>query len=141
MNTIFKLMFLTKYDNKRQNVVNIHVSALVLFLSPPFTYWKVQRDSQVFTWRGGLGLLNRDLTLQHLLPPKILESTHEQITTRSSRPEVFWEKVASNFIEITLRYGCSVVNLLHIFRTPFPTNTYRVLLLNNNKLCNDIILH
>ena len=141
MNTIFKLMFLTKYDNKRQNVVNIHFSALVLFLSPPFTYWKVQRDSQVFMWREGLGLLNRDLTLQHLLPLKILESTHEQITTRSSRPEVFWENVASNFIEITLRYGCSAVNLLHIFRTPFPTNTYRVLFLNNNKLCNDIILH
>ena len=29
----------------------------------------------------------------------------------------------SNFIEITLRHGCSPVNLLHIFRTPFPRNT------------------
>ena len=139
MNTIFKLMFLTKYDNKRQNVVNIHFSALVLFLSPPFTYWKVQRDSQVFTWRGGLGLLNRDLTLQHLLPPKILESTHEQITTRSSRPEVFWEKVASNFIEITLRYGCSAVNLLHIFRTPFPKNASGWLLLFKSTTKNQYI--
>ena len=26
----------------------------------------------------------------------------------------------SNFIEITLEYGCSPVNLLHISRTPFP---------------------
>ena len=26
-------------------------------------------------------------------------------------------------IEITLRHGCSPVNLLHIFRTPFPKNT------------------
>ena len=25
----------------------------------------------------------------------------------------------SNFIETTLRHGCSPVNLLHIFRTPF----------------------
>ena len=30
---------------------------------------------------------------------------------------------ASNFIEITLRYGRSPVNLLHIFRTPFSKNT------------------
>ena len=29
----------------------------------------------------------------------------------------------SNFIEITLRYGCSSVNLLHIFRIPFLKNT------------------
>ena len=28
-----------------------------------------------------------------------------------------------NFIEITLRYGCFPVNLLHIFRTPFSKNT------------------
>ena len=29
----------------------------------------------------------------------------------------------SNFTEITLRHGCSLGNLLHIFRTPFPKNT------------------
>ena len=28
-------------------------------------------------------------------------------------------KLQSHFIEITLRHGCSLVNLLHIFRTPF----------------------
>ena len=27
------------------------------------------------------------------------------------------------FIKIALRHGCSPVNLLHIFRTPFPQNT------------------
>ena len=32
-------------------------------------------------------------------------------------------KLQSNFIEITLRHGCSPVNLLHIFRTPFLKNT------------------
>ena len=32
-------------------------------------------------------------------------------------------KLQSNFIEITLRHGCSPVNLLHIFRTPFAKNT------------------
>ena len=29
----------------------------------------------------------------------------------------------SNFIEITFGHGCSPVNLLHIFRTPFPKKT------------------
>ena len=31
----------------------------------------------------------------------------------------------SSFNKITLRHGCSHVNLLHIFRTPFPKNTFR----------------
>ena len=35
----------------------------------------------------------------------------------------------SNFIEITHRHGCSPVNLMHIFRTPFPKNTSGRLLL------------
>ena len=70
---------------------------------------------------------------------------------RSSRPEVFkekcvlkmcskftWEhpcrsvsskKLQSNLIETTLRPGCSPVNLLHIFRTPFPKKTSGWLLL------------
>ena len=29
----------------------------------------------------------------------------------------------SNFIEIILRHWCPPVNLLHIFRTPFPKST------------------
>ena len=32
-------------------------------------------------------------------------------------------KLLCNFIEITLRHGCSPVNLLYIFRTPFLKNT------------------
>ena len=64
---------------------------------------------------------------------------------RSSRPEVFLEKgvlkiwskftgehscrstisikLQSNFTEIALQHGCSPVNLLHIFKTPFSRNT------------------
>ena len=71
---------------------------------------------------------------------------------RSSHPEVFLEKgvlkicnklreehlcrsvisikLLCNFIEITLRHGCSPVNLLHIFRAPFTKNTSGRLLLN-----------
>ena len=35
----------------------------------------------------------------------------------------------SHFIQIALWHGCSPVNLLHIFRTPFPKNTSGGLLL------------
>ena len=38
-------------------------------------------------------------------------------------------KLLCNFIEITLRQECSSVNLLHIFRTPFPRTTSGCLLL------------
>ena len=38
----------------------------------------------------------------------------------------------SNFIEITLRYGCSSVNLLHFFRIPFRKNTPGGLLLSTD---------
>ena len=45
-------------------------------------------------------------------------------------PKCDFNKVAlSNFIEITLRHGCSPVNLLYIFRTPFLKNTSGWLLL------------
>ena len=39
-------------------------------------------------------------------------------------------KLLCNFIEIILPHGCSPVNLLHIFRTPFPKNTSERLLLS-----------
>ena len=46
-------------------------------------------------------------------------------------PKCDFNKVA---IQITVRHGCSLVNLLNIFRTPFPRNTYsyalRALMLN-----------
>ena len=47
-------------------------------------------------------------------------------------------KLKSKFSVITLRYGCSPVNFLHICRTPFPKNTSGWLLLNkqNVKLYN-----
>ena len=38
-------------------------------------------------------------------------------------------KLLCNFIKVTPRHGCSPVNLLHIFRTPFLKNTSEGLLL------------
>ena len=44
-------------------------------------------------------------------------------------PKCDFNKAACNFVEITLRHGCTTLNLLHIFRTPFTKNTSRWLLL------------
>ena len=41
-------------------------------------------------------------------------------------------KLQINFAEITLRYICSPVSLLHIFRTPVPKKTFAGLLLKGN---------
>ena len=68
------------------------------------------------------------------------------MSCKSSNPEVFLGKgvpkirskftgehpcrsVIYNFIEISLQHGYSPVNLLHIFRTPFPKNNSERMLL------------
>ena len=42
-------------------------------------------------------------------------------------------KMLCNFIEIGLRHGCSLVNLPHIFRKPFPKNNYGRLLIQTTR--------
>ena len=51
----------------------------------------------------------------------------QQIYRRTPMPKCDFNKVAA----IALRHGCSPVNLLHIFRTPFPENTSGGLLLKS----------
>ena len=48
----------------------------------------------------------------------------QQIYKRTPMSKCDFNKATkqSNFIEITIRHGSSPVNLLHIFRTPFPRN-------------------
>ena len=54
----------------------------------------------------------------------------QQIYRRASMSKCDFSKVALQFFfEIRLWYGCSPVNLLHIFKTPFYKNTYGGLLL------------
>ena len=55
----------------------------------------------------------------------------QHIYRRTPIPKCDFNKVAKqfyqlqrNFIEIALRHGCSLVNLLHILRTPFYGSTY-----------------
>ena len=47
----------------------------------------------------------------------------QQIYWKTAMPKCDFNKCHFNFIEITLRHGCSPVNLLHNFRTPFLKNT------------------
>ena len=48
-----------------------------------------------------------------------------KFTGEHSCQSVISVKLLCNFIEITLQYGCSPVNLLHIFRTNFPKKICR----------------
>ena len=58
---------------------------------------------------------------------------YNKLTGEHPRRSVISIKLQSNFIEITLWHGCSPVNLLYIFRTPFYRITYGGLLLNIKK--------
>ena len=51
---------------------------------------------------------------------------------------VISKKLQSSFIEVALPHGCSPVNLLHIFRTPFSKNTSGRLLLKLVGIHNEI---
>ena len=61
----------------------------------------------------------------HELSNASLEGYAEQ-PSRGVLKKRYSENIQSNFIEVTLQHGCSPVNLLHIFRTPFPKNTLPV---------------
>ena len=53
----------------------------------------------------------------------------QQIYRRTTILKYDFNKVANNFFEITFRHWYSPVNLLHIFRAPFPQNTFGGMLL------------
>ena len=64
---------------------------------------------------------------------KNMPQVHRRICSKFTREHpcrnVISINLQSNFIKITLRHGCSPVNLQHIFRTPFPKSTSEWLLL------------
>ena len=62
---------------------------------------------------------------------KIVQKICSKFTEEHPCRSVTSIKLQSNFIEIALRHGCSPVNLLHIFRTPFSRNTSGWLLLKS----------
>ena len=84
-------------------------------------------------------LIDELLCLKHVVFLKRICRNWQYMTMKfkSSRSEVFLvngvlkicSKLICNFIETTIWHGCSPVNLLHIFRTPFTKNTSGWLLL------------
>ena len=76
----------------------------------------------------------------------IVRSSHEEIFLRNVVLKICCKftgdqpcqcvislKLQSNFIEIKLRHLCSLVNLLHIFRTTFHENASEWLILNSGE--------
>ena len=63
-----------------------------------------------------------------------------QICNKFTGEQPCW-KLLRNFIEITLRHGCSPVYLLHIFRRPFLKDTSEWLLLVACNLTCSIAIH
>ena len=88
----------------------------------------------------------RNLSFYRSSPPEVflgkrVLKIYSKFTREHPCQSVISIKLPSNSIKITLRHGCSPVNLLHIFRTPFPKNTSGRLLLflenlRMNKLMN-----
>ena len=63
-----------------------------------------------------------DLFLFRILPSQ-REKVLQKHPSRSVLRKRCSENLQSNFIEITLRHGCSPVKLLYISKTPFPKST------------------
>ena len=83
------------------------------------------------------GLFNRNITIFKRSPPEVFLGNGvlkmcSKSTGKDPCRSVISVKLLCIFIEITLRHGCSPVNLLHFFRTPLPKNTSGGLL---NLLC------
>ena len=131
-----------KHEKNNASTSNIHIQVknILRFWNLKFCFFRCQILTFYITWKS--------LKLHKNWPfPRKVRSSFKigkchKTKLGSSRPEVFlWKgvlktcskltgehssrsailiKLLCQFIEITLRHGCSLVNLLHIFRTPFP---------------------
>ena len=61
---------------------------------------------------------------------KVVLKIYSKFTGEHPCRSVISIQLLCNLIEIVLRHGCTPINLLHIFRTPFPRNTSELLFLN-----------
>ena len=76
-------------------------------------------------------------SIRHIIKSKPYRSSYPKVFLGKGVLKIFVLKICvlkiyvlkSNFIEITLQHGCSSVNLLHVFRTPFLKNTSGQLIL------------
>ena len=72
-------------------------------------------------YRGMFIVMHSNVTSSHseVFPGKSVLKISSKFTGEHACRSVISIKVLCNFIEITHWHGCSPVNLLHIFRTPF----------------------
>ena len=97
---------------------------LLKLWSPWWTRWTYLKD----VWKTVFTDLLKWLFCRSRPPEmflgKVVLNTCSKCTGEHSHRSVISIKLQSNSIEITLWYGCSPVNMIHIFRTHFPKNIF-----------------
>ena len=94
-----------------------------------FTKWNMRKCSLLVSWGGKAK--GQKQPFRGVLRKKCFENM-QQIYKRTSMSKCDFNEVFCSLTEITLRHGCSPVNLLYIFRIPFPKNTSEQLLLKGD---------
>ena len=105
----------------------------------PFTFWDMLTWD---TWKFVCKHLETIEYVKNWLTLQLQSYSHPEVLLGKGVLKIFGKfteenpcrnvisiKFQSNFIEITFRHGCSPVNLLQIFRTPFSMNISGRLLL------------
>ena len=130
--SLLKIGFLgTEFKKKNSNSESTPLSAPMYIVSFKTKYFKVSESN-----------LSKKDALIFII---IIRSSHPEVFLRNGFLKICSKftgqhpcrsvislKLFCNVIETALRDGCSSVNLLHIFRTPFLKNTSGWLLLDNH---------
>ena len=95
--------------------------------------FSLKSPSYMFNWILITLLILTEGALQRCSYKRGVLKICSKVTLEHPCRSVISMKLLINFIEITLRYGRSLVNLQHIFWTSFPCNTSEGLLLYTNK--------
>ena len=111
------------FSNSSPFSVTLMMPVLLFFIMPVFS----------LTFIASLTLFsNNSIFVKPSFKNLIPEAPFQEVLLRKDVMKIcskFTGELLCNFIEITLCHRCSPVNLLHIFRTPFPKNTSGWLLL------------
>ena len=104
---------LTKTNKWLDSIIKLHVLALLR------NHFSISTKKNKFS----------EAALQRFSSEEFYEDMHKIYRKTPMPRNVISIKLQDNFQEIAHRYWCYLVNLLHIFRTPFYKNTYRGMLL------------
>ena len=92
---------------------------------------RVQIEVIIKPWKFPEPLL--EVALRRCSHEKMFYKICSKFTREHPCRSVITIKLLCHFIDITFQYGCSPVNLLYIYKTPFYKDTYRGLLCATNK--------